>query len=123
MRRGWLIIVAALVVAGCSSRPEIPVNAQQTLVMESSLLAAGITADKPDIDKGGTQNVASTGLYNESNIPVTVNYRFFWYDAHGLEMHPLERPRTVTIPAGKSLDVNSIAPTLVASKVRLYLYL
>jgi uncharacterized protein YcfL len=37
------------------------------------------------------QATASSTLYNERQQPVTVHYRFFWYDARGLEMHPLER--------------------------------
>jgi uncharacterized protein YcfL len=34
-----------------------------------------------------------------------VHYRFFWYDARGLEMHPLEAPRSVTIPASSSVTL------------------
>ncbi|MDO5891783.1 DUF1425 domain-containing protein, partial [Klebsiella pneumoniae] len=34
--------LAAGLLAGCSSHPEIPVSDQQALVMESSVLAAGI---------------------------------------------------------------------------------
>ena len=36
--------LAAGLLAGCSSHPEIPVSDQQALVMESSVLAAGISA-------------------------------------------------------------------------------
>jgi uncharacterized protein YcfL len=36
-----------MMIVGCSSRPAIPVNDEQTLVMESSVLAAGITAQQP----------------------------------------------------------------------------
>lgn len=39
--------LALLVLVGCRSHPEIPVNDEQSLVMESSLLAAGISAEKP----------------------------------------------------------------------------
>lgn len=90
--------LALLVLVGCRSHPEIPVNDEQSLVMESSLLAAGISAEKPVLSTSDIQPSASSTLYNERQEPVTVHYRFYWYDARGLEMHPLERPRSVTIP-------------------------
>ena len=65
----------------------------------------------------------SSTLYNERQEPVTVHYRFYWYDARGLEMHPLERPRSVTIPAHSAVTLYGSANFLGAHKVRLYLYL
>lgn len=49
MRKGCfgLVSLALLLLVGCRSHPEIPVNDEQSLVMESSLLAAGISAEKP----------------------------------------------------------------------------
>ena len=41
--------LAAGLLAGCSSHPEIPVSDQQALVMESSVLAAGISASEPAV--------------------------------------------------------------------------
>ena len=115
--------VMVLVLAGCSARPAIPVSDEQTLVMESSVLAAGITAEPPSLTMSEIQASASSRLYNERNEPVTVNYRFYWYDVRGLEMHPLEATRTVTIPARASVTLYGSANQLGAHKVRLYLYL
>lgn len=112
-----------LVLVGCRSHPEIPVNDEQSLVMESSLLAAGISAEKPVLSTSDIQPSASSTLYNERQEPVTVHYRFYWYDARGLEMHPLERPRSVTIPAHSAVTLCGSANFLGAHKVRLYLYL
>jgi uncharacterized protein YcfL len=42
-----LLLAASLV--GCGSHAEIPVGEQQTLVMESNVLAAGISADAPEV--------------------------------------------------------------------------
>ena len=116
----WL---AALVLMGCSSRPTIPVAADQTLVMESSILASGIIAQPPTLSTQELQPSASSRLFNERQQPVTVHYRFFWYDARGLEMHPLEAPRTVTIPGNSGVTVYGSANYLGAHSVRLYLYL
>ncbi|HDR2158548.1 TPA: YcfL family protein [Enterobacter cancerogenus] len=123
LRGRFAALVMVLVLAGCSARPAIPVSDEQTLVMESSVLAAGITAEPPSLTMSEIQASASSRLYNERNEPVTVNYRFYWYDVRGLEMHPLEATRTVTIPARASVTLYGSANQLGAHKVRLYLYL
>ncbi|HDG1099296.1 TPA: YcfL family protein [Klebsiella aerogenes] len=117
-----VLILAALLI-GCSSRPEIPVGEQQTLVMESSVLAAGISADPPSVTASEIQATATSRLFNERQEPITVHYRFFWYDAYGLEMHPLEPARSVTVPARSSVVLYGSANILGAHKARLYLYL
>lgn len=124
MRRGCIALaLGVLLLAGCRSHPEIPVSEEQSLVMESTILAAGITAEQPVLTTSEIQPSASSRLYNERQEPVTVHYRFYWYDARGLEMHPLEAPRSVTIPARSSVTLYGSANFLGAHKVRLYLYL
>ena len=91
--------------------------------MESTILAAGITAEQPTLTTSDIQASASSRLYNERQEPVTIHYRFYWYDARGLEMHPLEAPRSVTVPAHSSVTLYGSANYLGAHKVRLYLYL
>ncbi|MEI9536515.1 YcfL family protein [Enterobacter cancerogenus] len=124
MLRGRIAaLIIAVLIAGCSARPAIPVSDEQSLVMEASVLAAGITAEQPALTISEIQSSASSTLFNERHEPVTVHYRFYWYDVRGLEMHPLEAPRSVTIPAGSSVTLYGIANSLGAHKVRLYLYL
>ncbi|MBA8561322.1 MAG: YcfL family protein [Citrobacter portucalensis] len=124
MTRGCIALsLGLLLLAGCRTHPEIPVSDEQSLVMESTILAAGITAEQPTLTTSDIQASASSRLYNERQEPVTVHYRFYWYDARGLEMHPLEAPRSVTIPAHSSVTLYGSANYLGAHKVRLYLYL
>ncbi|EPY8426582.1 YcfL family protein [Citrobacter youngae] len=124
MTRGCIALtLGLLLLAGCRSHPEIPVSDEQSLVMESTVLAAGITAEPPELTTSDIQASASSQLYNERQEPVTVHYRFYWYDARGLEMHPLEAPRSMTIPARSSVTLYGSANYLGAHKVRLYLYL
>ncbi|MES0530864.1 YcfL family protein [Citrobacter portucalensis] len=124
MARGCIALsLGLLLLAGCRTHPEIPVSDEQSLVMESTILAAGITAEQPTLTTSDIQASASSRLYNERQEPVTVHYRFYWYDARGLEMHPLEAPRSVTIPAHSSVTLYGSANFLGAHKVRLYLYL
>lgn len=53
--------LAAGLLAGCSSHPEIPVSDQQAL-MESSVLAAGISASEPAVVATEIQATASSTL-------------------------------------------------------------
>jgi uncharacterized protein YcfL len=119
------VSVAALLLAltGCSSDPGIPVNDRQTLVMESTVLAAGITADKPDFSSSDIQPVAVSRLYNERGKAIKVNYRFYWYDAKGLEMHPLEQSRSIMVPPHSSVAIGSSGNFMGAHKVRLNIWL
>ncbi|BEJ34603.1 TPA: YcfL family protein [Citrobacter freundii] len=124
MIRGCIALsLGLLLLAGCRTHPEIPVSDEQSLVMESTILAAGITAEQPTLTTSDIQATASSRLYNERQETVIVHYRFYWYDARGLEMHPLEAPRSVTIPAHSSVTLYGSANFLGAHKVRLYLYL
>lgn len=117
------VLLVCVLLTGCGSHPEIPVGDQQTLVMESNVLAAGISAENPELSTSEIQSTATSRLYNERRDPVTVHYRYYWYDARGLEMHPLETPRTVTIPGRSSVTLYGSASNLGAHKVRLHLYL
>ncbi|WP_105588924.1 YcfL family protein, partial [Cronobacter sakazakii] len=117
VRTGWLL--AALLMAGCRSTPTIPVGDEQAVVMESSVLAAGITAEKPDFSLQNGKPVAAATIYNNKDAPVTVHYRFYWYDARGLEGQPLEVPQTVVIPAQGRVTVTSQTDYLEARKARL----
>ncbi|ENS4276036.1 YcfL family protein [Salmonella enterica] len=124
MTRGCIVVsLGLLLLTGCRSHPEIPVSDEQSLVMESTVLAAGITAEQPELTASDIQPSASSRVYNERQEPITVHYRFYWYDARGLEIHPLEAPRSVTIPARSSVTLFGSANYLGAHKVRLYLYL
>ncbi|EHU4400589.1 YcfL family protein [Salmonella enterica] len=124
MIKGCIAVsLGLLLLTGCRSHPEIPVSDAQSLVMESTVLAAGVTAKPPELTASDIQPSASSRVYNERQEPITVHYRFYWYDARGLEMHPLEAPRSVTIPARSSVTLFGSANYLGAHKVRLYLYL
>lgn len=124
MIKGCIAVsLGLLLLTGCRSHPEIPVSDAQSLVMKSTVLAAGVTAEQPELTASDIQPSASSRVYNERQEPITVHYRFYWYDARGLEMHPLEAPRSVTIPARSSVTLFGSANYLGAHKVRLYLYL
>ena len=63
MTRGCIALtLGLLLLAGCRSHPEIPVSDEQSLVMESTVLAAGITAEPPELTTSDIQASASSRL-------------------------------------------------------------
>ena len=111
-----------LCLTACSSEKPM-INTSQSLVMESSVLSAGIITDEPTLDENDGLKRATSVLYNQRETPVVVHYRYYWYDDKGLEITPQEPAQTVTVPAQGRIIATSQLGNLTASKVRLYLYL
>lgn len=116
---GFIFLVA---LTGCSSE-RTTINTSQSLVMESSVLSAGIIASEPAIEEVDGQQRAVSDLVNEQDTPVKVFYRFYWYDDRGLEILPNEAPREWVVAAQGKAKISSQTGNMTASKVRLYLYL
>ncbi|AHG22245.1 membrane protein [Chania multitudinisentens RB-25] len=121
---GCLMALAlpAVMLLGCSSPQGIAVNERQAVVMEATLLNAGILADNPSLITVSGRMQATSVLSNTQNMPVTVHYRFYWYGKQGLEILPVEQPRSVTVAAHSDIQVHSENDHPEAQRVRLYLY-
>jgi uncharacterized protein YcfL len=111
-----------LLLSACSSDKPM-INTSQSLIMESSVLSAGILTSKPTISEQAGQQRAASTLENQQSKPVTIHYRFYWYDDKGLEIQPFEPPRTVVVSPNQRVEISSQIGNLMASQVRLYLYL
>jgi len=122
MRASFTTLLLLIALTGCSS-DRTTINTSQSLVMESSVLSAGITTDEPVISEVAGQQRAASTLVNQQDKSVKVTYRFYWYDDRGLEILPYEQPRTLVVPAQGKAEISSQIGNLTASKVRLYLYL
>ncbi|EEP92297.1 YcfL family protein [Yersinia kristensenii] len=119
-----LIVCACIAtLLGCSSPKGIAVNKQQTVVMDSSVLTAGILASQPAISTSDNYNVARSVITNSQNKPIKINYRFYWYDAQGLDVPPLEAPRSIIITPDNSVDIQSVNNNFNARSARVYLFL
>ena len=116
-----LALPAALLM-GCSSPSGIAVNKRQTVVMDPSVLTAGILADTPSISNASGRVMATSVLNNSQSTPVTVHYRFYWYDAQGWIFALRETARIVVAPDSDT-KIYSINGNLDAKSARLYLYL
>ena len=121
--RFLMALLPVILLIGCSSKPTIALNNQQRVVMESPVLTAGIIPGSPSVTDAGGQKKATTTLENNQPHPVTLHYRFYWYDKQGLDLFPIAEARTITVPANSSVDVSSLNGNLDAYSVRIYLYL
>jgi len=125
MRFALPIFAVLLSLAGCGQSPNKPltINDRQSLIMDPSVMTAGITGGRPVIsdDKGRLR--AQSVINNGQQHAVTVNYRFYWYDDQGLDILPFPDTRTVTVPAGTDVTLDSVNGNLEAKRVRLYLFL
>lgn len=119
-----IIVLGAMLalLSGCAS-DRTTIDTSQSLVMESSVLSAGILTGEPVISEHEGQQRGSSQLYNQQEKPVTLYYRFYWYDDKGLEILPFEAPRKITVAPHSSVEISSQTGNLTANKVRLYLYL
>ncbi|CQD33597.1 YcfL family protein [Yersinia mollaretii] len=108
---------------GCSSPKGIAVNQQQTVVMDSSVLTAGILASQPAVSTSSGDNIARSVISNSQNKPIKINYRFYWYDAQGLDVPPLDAPRSMIITPGDDVAVQSVNNNFNARSARLHLFL
>ncbi len=70
-------LLAVTLLAGCNSHPEIPVSDQQSLVMESNVLAAGISAEVPTVTAPEIQATSTTRVCNSPPVAVTLHKRLF----------------------------------------------
>ncbi|TKI07710.1 YcfL family protein [Martelella alba] len=109
--------------AGCGGHPILNIDNRQSLVMDSSVATAGITADRPAIGDVQGRKRAYAAIRNGQSHPVTIHYRFYWYDRQGLDILPFPPVQTLSIPAGGTVTVESFTGNLKARRVRLYLYL
>lgn len=123
MRYLMALVLPTVILMGCSSPQEIAVNERQTVVMDPSVMTAGILADSPSITDASGRLKATSLLSNTQETPVTLHYRFYWYNKQGLDILPFEEPRTVTVGANADAEIYSLNGNLDAKRVRLYLFL
>ncbi|MEA9444688.1 DUF1425 domain-containing protein [Candidatus Fukatsuia symbiotica] len=113
-----LMILVPVVLLGCADLKGIAVNQQQMLVMDPSVLTTGILVTSPivirqiTLNKGVVSNrsvsrTATVVLNNTQAKAVQIMYRFYWYDAEGLDLLPFAKPQTITIAAKSKVVIRS----------------
>ncbi|AHM74584.1 YcfL family protein [Yersinia hibernica] len=118
-----IAFVSIATLLGCSSPKGIAVNKQQTVVMDSSVLTAGILASQPAISTSAGNNLARSMITNSQHKPIKISYRFYWYDAQGLDVAPLEAPRSIVIAPDEDVEIQSVNNNFNAHSARLHLFL
>ncbi|NKI74569.1 DUF1425 domain-containing protein [Dickeya sp. CFBP 2040] len=119
----WLVLLLGMSLIGCSKTASLSINSKQTLVLDASVTAAGISASRPSLSRGSAGQQASARISNRSEQPVALHYRFYWYDQQGLDVPPLGSSQTVVVPAHTDISLGATHTNPAASQVRLYLFL
>jgi len=119
------LFAVLLTLAGCGQSPNkaLTINDRQTLIMDPSVMTAGITGGRPVMSDDMGRLRAQSVINNGQHHAVTIHYRFYWYDGQGLDILPFADTRTVTVPAGADVMLDSMNGNLEAKRVRLYLFL
>lgn len=113
-----------LFLSGCvwNKKTGLSFNDQQRIVMEPSVLAAGVIVEKPVIKVGSVTATATINMSNIEKKPVTVLYRIFWYDEQGLRVDSTKSQPQV-IPANSSVMLKEVTTSPLARNARIYVFL
>lgn len=113
-----------LFLSGCAwnKKTGLSFNVQQRIVMEPSVLAAGVIVEKPVIKVGSVTATATINMSNIEKKPVTVMYRIFWYDEQGLRVDSTKSQPQV-IPANSSVMLKEVTTSPLARNARIYVFL
>lgn len=120
-----VVLLMTMLMTGClSSNPDnkLYFNRQQAIVMEPSVLSAGIVAGRPAIELHDNGTRATVMLSNTQSYPVSIRYRFYWYNEQGLEISPAGRVNDVTILGDGDTEISADVPDKTISYVRVYLF-
>ena len=99
------------------SHPEIPVNDEQSLVMESIFNWLRASVQKSPSFRRLIFNLQHPQRFiTKGKNPLPFIIVFTGMTPEGLEMHPLERPRSVTIPAHSAVTLYGSANFLGRTK-------
>lgn len=118
-----IALLPIFLLLGCGSTPRIALNNQQTVIMESPVLTAGVIPGKPMLLEENGRKKAIMTLSNSQPKSIQLHYRFYWYDKQGLDLLPFTGAKTVILPANSDVKIDALNDNLDAYSVRVYLYL
>lgn len=131
MKRAALVLKYATILSlltaflsGCvwNKKTGLSFNEQQRVVMEPSVLAAGVIVEKPVINVGSITATTTINMSNIEKTPVTVLYRIFWYDEQGLRVDST-KSQPQMIPANSSVMLKEVTTSPLARNARIYVFL
>lgn len=121
-----IVLFMSMLMTGCLSSHsgnKLYFNREQAIVMEPSVLAAGVVAGKPQLERYIDGTKATVTLSNTQSYPVSIRYRFYWYNEQGLEISPAGRVNDVLVPGDGDTEISADIPNQTISYVRVYLFI
>lgn len=110
-----LIILVSLVLAGCSSAPNL-VHTNSPILNITAELAPSIEANA---------SASSAWVKNKSTQPINVNYHLFWYNAQGVTQVWSQQRESISgnlrLQPQEQQSIELSKPTPESTNYRLYL--
>lgn len=120
------VLLMSILMTGCSlshSKNTLYFNRQQAIIMEPTVLVAGIVAGQPILEKHANGTRAMVTLSNTHHDPVALYYRFYWYNEQGLEVSQVSHVNEVMILGDDDAKISVDVPDKTISYVRVYLFI
>ncbi|KJG11397.1 hypothetical protein UA38_13390 [Photobacterium kishitanii] len=121
-----LSILLVILVTGCSgiTMPGISLDkGNHQVVIGNTTLASKLKFSHSQTDLRDGYLHASVEVMNKTDAAISLNYRFYWYDANGLEInHPTSISCTLTIKPNQILLLQALAPSTAATQYRIVVH-
>ncbi|MCW8327295.1 YcfL family protein [Photobacterium sp. SDRW27] len=118
------VLLLALALSACSSATSgISIeSSNQNVVIGNSSLASRITIEKALISDANGLMKAGVPVTSMVNSDMKLQYRFYWYDAQGLEVDGSNSPWRQFVLHGKdSMTLQAVAKKSSATQYRIYI--
>ncbi|WP_297474956.1 YcfL family protein [uncultured Photobacterium sp.] len=118
-----LSILFVTLITGCSSSAISKIslgNSSHHVVIGNTELANKLQFSHSKTQRHDGYFHASVEVMNKTNATISVDYHFYWYDAHGLEInHSPSTSRTLIINPHQILLLQGLAPSTEATQYRI----
>jgi len=118
------VLLFALALSACSSATSgISIeSSNQNVVIGNSSLASRIAIEKALISEVNGLMKAGVPVSSKVNSDMKLQYRFYWYDAQGLEVEGSNSPWRQFVLHGKdSMTLQAVARNTHATQYRIYI--
>ncbi|WP_318480046.1 YcfL family protein [Photobacterium leiognathi] len=118
-----MALFLALMATACSSDPAgISIeNSNQNVVIGNAVLARSLVFNNAHTSKVNGLMKASVVVANKVNTDLNLQYRFYWYDAQGLEVSGSDAPwHQFVLKGNDTMMLQGVAEKSEASQYRIY---
>ena len=118
-----LTILLVTLLTGCSGATMSGIRLEESnhnVVIGNTVLANKLQFSHSNTEQRGGYLHASVEVMNKTDATISLSYRFYWYDAKGLEINHLPSTfSTLTMTRNQVSLLQALAPSIMATKYRI----